>query len=102
MAETGTVYLLHFDRPFSHACHYLGWAKPGSARIARHLMGKGSALTRAAYAAGVRFTLVATWEGTRADERKLKNRKNSRGLCPVCKPGYNKAAAAKMRKRRAS
>ena len=27
MGEVGTVYLLHFDKPFSHAQHYLGWGK---------------------------------------------------------------------------
>ena len=33
---TGTVYLLHFDQPYKHARHYVGWAQrqapPGRAR----------------------------------------------------------------------
>jgi hypothetical protein len=30
-AVTGTVYLLHFDRPFGHARHYTG--NPASSRF---------------------------------------------------------------------
>jgi len=99
----GTVYLLHFSRPFSHACHYLGWGKgDASKRIADHLAGKGSKLTRHVVAAGIGLTLVATWKGDRNFERKLKNRKNSKGFCPICKPELNERSRKAMAKRRAS
>jgi hypothetical protein len=35
---------------------------------------------------GIGFLVVATWPGTRYDERRLKRRKNSPKLCPVCQP----------------
>jgi site-specific DNA-cytosine methylase len=35
-AVIGTVYLLHFDRPYKHARHYLGWAESLDARLAVH------------------------------------------------------------------
>jgi len=101
MAETGTIYLLHFSAPFSHACHYLGWGRGDAAkRIAAHVAGRGSALTRAVTAAGISLKLVRTWKGTRSDERALKNRKNAKGLCPICKVEYNRAAAARMKAKR--
>jgi predicted GIY-YIG superfamily endonuclease len=103
MKNTGTVYLLHFSRPFSHALHYLGWGKgDASKRIADHIAGKGSALTRAAVTAGIELTLVKTWENeTRSFERMLKNKKNAKGICPLCKAAYNEAARLRMRRRRA-
>jgi len=97
----GTVYLLHFSRPFSHACHYLGWGKgDASARIAKHIAGKGSVLTRHAVAAGIKLTLVKTWKGDRNFERKLKNRHNSKGLCPICKPEIQERSKLAMRRKR--
>lgn len=102
MSTKGTVYLLCFSSRFSHAQHYLGWGKGDAlTRIANHLAGRGSALTRAVVAAGLSLTLVRTWEGQdRHFERKLKNRKNARGLCPRCKPEHNARAAQRMRKYR--
>jgi hypothetical protein len=42
----GTVYLLHFDRPYRHARHYLGWTADETvdARLARHRAGGGARL----------------------------------------------------------
>lgn len=82
--EQGTIYLIHFDRPYKHAQHYLGWAKQLSARIAHHQDGTGANLLKFVRAAGIPFHMVRTWPGTRTDERVLHNYKNSRGLCPVC------------------
>lgn len=40
---TGTVYLLHFDRPYRHARHYLGWTpRAVSERVADHATGNGA------------------------------------------------------------
>jgi hypothetical protein len=39
VSVTGTVYLLHFDRPYKHARHYIG--KPESSRF---LNGRGVCL----------------------------------------------------------
>ena len=30
----GTIYLLHFDRPYRHARYYLGWASDLNSRLA--------------------------------------------------------------------
>lgn len=102
MAQLGTVYLLHFDEALCHAQHYIGWAKGSYMdRVNVHLDGNGARIVAAAVARGIHVEVVKVWPGHDRDfERKLKNRKNARGLCPVCKPAYNERAAAKMRQAR--
>ncbi|HEX2174216.1 MAG TPA: endonuclease, partial [Dehalococcoidia bacterium] len=66
------VYLLHFDRPFGHARHYLGFARNIDARLAAHAAGHGARLTQVVRAAGIGWTLALSWDGaTRTDERRL-------------------------------
>lgn len=83
---TGTVYLIHFDRPFHHARHYIGWTQSTESRVQRHKDGHGSKLLKAVAAAGIDFHIVREWTGVdRHFERKLKNQKKSRRLCPNCR-----------------
>ncbi len=81
-------YLFHFDQPISDGHptqHYLGWAKDIDAREADHRAGRGARLTQVAIERGIDFIRVRVWEGySRTDERKLKNRKDGRALCPIC------------------
>jgi hypothetical protein len=44
----------------------------------------GAAIMAALAERGIGFTLSRTWQGTRADERALKNRHNHPRLCPTC------------------
>ncbi len=81
----GTIYLLHFSRPFHHAQHYLGWTASLPDRLDRHESGHGAKIISAALKTGITTTLVRLWVGTRFLERKLKNGHNSPRLCPVCK-----------------
>ena len=84
--QPGTVYLLHFDQPYGHARHYLGWARAGrlEARLAMHGKAGGSALMRAVAAAGIEWRLARTWPGDRYRERQLKQRGHTR-QCPICR-----------------
>jgi hypothetical protein len=86
----GYVYLLHFARPYRHARHYMGWAKASrlDARVAEELAGGSAAarLMQVVKAAGIEAELTRTWEGSRAEERRLKNLRNAPHLCPVCNP----------------
>lgn len=86
-----TVYLLHFDRPFKHARHYLGATSlPLAERLARHADDRGAKLLRAAAAAGIGWVVARTWPRLSHDaafqlEIKLK-RQGSRGRqCPLCR-----------------
>lgn len=83
----GTIYLLHFDRPFGHARHYLGWARTHNLqqRLDHHARGSGANLLKHVHAAGISWTLVRTWAGDRNQERRLKGHSSTR-YCPVCHP----------------
>jgi predicted GIY-YIG superfamily endonuclease len=82
--DPGQIYLIHFERSYHHARHYLGWTGNVSARLVRHRNGQGSPLLRVVTSAGIEWELVRLWQGDRSIERKLKKRKRSSGLCPVC------------------
>lgn len=94
----GTVYLLHLDAPLKGARnqhgrptagHYIGWTcSPSPARrIGLHARGtSGSKFMAEAKREGIGFTLARLWTGVdRHFERKLKQRKASSRLCPLCK-----------------
>ena len=79
------LYLLHFDPPYKHAGHYLGWAKDIDARLGAHMRGTGARLVAVAVAAGCRVELVRVWGGwTRKDEARLKKQGSRARLCPIC------------------
>lgn len=80
----GTVYLLHFDRPYKHARHYMGWAEDLQRRLDEHLAGRGARLTSVVMAHGIGWTLARTWPGTRARERQLKVMGGASRRCPLC------------------
>jgi predicted GIY-YIG superfamily endonuclease len=82
----GHVYLIHFERRFKHAGHYLGWADDLDQRLAQHRSGNGARLMEVISHAGIAWKVVRTWRGDRTFERLLKRRKNApRRLCPVCR-----------------
>jgi len=79
------IYLLHFDQPYRHARHYLGFVESDlEARLERHASGQGARLLAVLKAAGIGWSCVRTWPGSRSFERQLKNQKRSTRLCPVC------------------
>jgi predicted GIY-YIG superfamily endonuclease len=80
----GTIYLLHFDRPYKHARHYLGWASDLEARLAAHSAGHGARLLEVARQHGIGWTLARTWPGTRVRERQIKNQGGASRCCPAC------------------
>ncbi len=88
-----TVYLLHLDRPYHHARHYLGYASDLPARLKRHEAGNGARLLQVVKAAGTSWTLARTWPGGRDVERKLKRQKNSPRFCPICQAQAEKGAS---------
>ena len=82
----GLIYLLHFERSYHHARHYLGYTDDLEARLAAHRAGRGSPLVAAAVRDGIEFELAATWPGGRTEERRLHRYRNSpRRLWPICR-----------------
>lgn len=84
----GTCYLIHFDTPYKHARHYLGWAACLDTRLAAHRAGNGARLMAVITAAGIAWQVARTWPGTtEGHEKTLKDQHDSPGLCPLCTPG---------------
>lgn len=83
-----TVYLLHFDTPISEhhtTQHYIGYTEqPIEERLKDHKQNNGARLTQVANEREIDYQIVKTWKGDGKLERKLKNRKNSPKLCPIC------------------
>lgn len=85
------VYLIHFDKAFKHAKHYLGYAEDVPKRVERHRAGNGAKLLRAVQNAGIGWEVVRVWEdGDRTFERKLKGYGGRARLCPLCQKDKNK------------
>ena len=81
----GTVYLLHFDQPYKHARHYLGWAADLQARLDCHRAGRGARLLAVLVAEGIGWQLARTWpDADRNRERRLKNMGGGARHCPLC------------------
>ena len=83
-AARGTVYLLHFDRPYRHASHYTDWTTHLTERLTEHENGRGARLLAVAHAAGIGWTLARTWTGNRTIERALKRQGGASRRCPLC------------------
>jgi hypothetical protein len=84
-SRVGTVYLLHFSRPYWHARHYVGFSTRLEARIREHLRGRGSPLIAAALQSGIEIFIARRWENvTRAFERRIHHLHGRRG-CPICR-----------------
>lgn len=80
----GTVYLIHFDRPYRHARHYLGYTEDLQTRMTDHANGRGARLMAVITDAGIEWQLARTWRGGRRRERQLKRQGGASRLCPCC------------------
>jgi predicted GIY-YIG superfamily endonuclease len=81
----GTVYLLHFSRPYQHASHYVGFTTDLARRLRQHRKGSTSPLVRCAVAEGIEIFLARTWkEVTVRFEKWLHSGGHKRLICPIC------------------
>ena len=80
------IYILQFEQPLGNpaksrgqARYYIGYCDDGKLeqRISEHRSGTGAKITRAAVRNGIGFRVVITLPGDRAEERRLKKRKNT-------------------------
>lgn len=79
----GWVYLIHFDKPYKHARHYIGFTKDIPLRMLRHQAGKGSRLMQVITEAGITWKIDRVWYADRTFERKLKKHSATR-YCTTC------------------
>lgn len=93
------VYLIHFETPYKHAQHYVGFAKDIAKRLAKHKSGSGARLIQVAQDNGIEWHLARIWkEATRTDERKLKNRGSAKRYCPICQQWHDMEIKTKSKK----
>lgn len=79
---------MHFEPPYKHAKHYMGFTQDVDVRYDRHVAGRGSPLVSAALAAGCVVTIERVWSDVdRNFERQLKRRKAAPRMCPKCNEG---------------
>lgn len=88
---TQAVYLIHFDRPFHHAQHYVGATQDLDTRLDLHRRGDGARLLDAVNQAGIGWHVARTWtdgmntyKERRAFELRIKRQKKARLFCPSC------------------
>lgn len=82
------LYLLHFEPPYRHAGHYLGWSISIERRVGEHLDrgARSSPLVRAALDAGSSVTLARVWISRgRLEERRMKAQGGLSRHCPLCR-----------------
>lgn len=80
----GTVYLIHFDKPYKHARHYLGWSQDIDQRLQQHQSGNGARLMEVITQAGILWHVSSTWDGGPELEKALKTWKNGSRHCFTC------------------
>jgi predicted GIY-YIG superfamily endonuclease len=84
------IYLIHFDTPYKHAQHYVGFATDIAKRLNKHKSGKGARLMQVIQLEGIEWQLARLWkDGTRTEERKLKNRGSAKRYCPICQQWHD-------------
>jgi len=84
MTAEGTVYLLHFDRPYSGRMqHYVSFTHDLERGLEGHSQGAAGATTKLAFDKGIGFTLARTWPGTPKLKRQIKDR-GPVNYCPIC------------------
>lgn len=85
VSRVGTVYLLHFSRPYWHARHYVGFSTRLESRIRDHRRGRGSPLIAAALGCGIEIFIARRWhQVTRGFERRM-HKRHVHDVCPICR-----------------
>lgn len=88
MATLGTVYVIHFNKPYRHALHYVGWASDGRLfeRLREHARGDGARLMQVITEAGIGWSLARIYPGVpRMNERARKVTGAASRFCPLCR-----------------
>lgn len=80
----GTVYLLHFEKPYKHARHYLGWTVDIDRRMKSHATGNGARLMEVITQNRIPWHVARTWTGGKELEQALKTWHNGSRHCFTC------------------
>lgn len=78
-------YLIHFDKPYHHARHYVGSTVDVPKRLARHRRSDGANLLRVLNKAGIGYRVVRVWLDGGEREQILKRVGHNARYCPICR-----------------
>ena len=93
------IYLIHFDTPYKHAQHYVGFAKDIAKRLKKHQSGQGARLVQVIQLEGITWQLARIWkDGDRNKERSLKNSGSARRYCPICQQWHDMLPKTRSKK----
>lgn len=85
------VYILHFDKPYKHAMHYLGITNDPDRRFKEHNSGQGGRLPAVVRQNNIDFEMFIlgkynTYEEAKTREKHLKEKyKKPSRYCPKCR-----------------
>ena len=81
------TYLIHFDKAYKHARHYVGSCENIKERLLRHKQGRGARLIEVIHDHDITWQLARLWRHKdRSPEQRLKKISNSKQYCPICTP----------------
>lgn len=80
----GQVYLVHFNRRFHGAQHYMGFSTNVPERMKAHRAGRGAPLLAAVTRQGIGWRVVRTWRRKDGHFEQALNCYALRDLCPMC------------------
>lgn len=82
------VYLIHFERHYHHAQHYIGATNDLTRRLSQHAAGDGANLIRVIQDAGISWVVARVWiaQNRFIAEVHAKRQKNGPEFCPICNP----------------
>lgn len=92
-------YLLHFDSILfksTRVRHYLGTSKVFRYRMKKHATDPDAKVLQVAKALGIKFTVVALWDGYYEKEKELKRRRQHSHYCPICRAEEAAKKASKL------
>lgn len=94
------VYLLHFDEPYKHAKHYVGFTNDEETlrgRLWHHRHGSGARLMEVVEEAGIAWKVARLWpDGDRNKERRLKTSGSASRYCPICREAIGQRPLASV------
>jgi len=96
---TSWIYVLHFERPLSHAHHYVGCTAALRDRLTAHARGQGSRLMSVLRDLQIEWRLASLYQtshaGMRRIERQIKSCGHGPRFCRICKPTTPKLPGCK-------
>ena len=85
-SQLGVIYMLHFDQPYKHARHYVGWTDDLLDRLDTHARGHGARLVAVIGTPGSASPWSASARAPAASNAPSRTQAEQVRYCPACTP----------------